>query len=66
MDTEPARLTGLIVGAAAAILALVAYFVPLDPDLQKLILGVVGTIAPIVAGFYIRQYVTPVGKLTKE
>ena len=60
---EPARLTGLIVGVASAIVALILYFVPMSADTQGYIKDAIVFLAPVVAGFIIRRFVTPANKV---
>lgn len=60
MSKEPAITIGLIGTAAASVLALlVAFGVPLDPEQQKAILGVVAALGPIIAAVITRRFVSP-------
>lgn len=63
---EPARLTGLIVGVASAIVALILYFVPLSAATQGYIKDAIILVAPAVAGFIIRRFVTPASKVVVQ
>jgi hypothetical protein len=55
---EPSVIVGGITGLVTAILGLlVAFKVPLTPDQQVAILGVVAVIAPFIASIIIRQNV---------
>ena len=59
-DNEPAITAGGLCALAAALLAVLAAFgLPITPDQQKAILGLVAVIAPIVVALLIRPHVTP-------
>ncbi len=58
MNKEPAAVVGLIVGIVSAVLVFLKSFgVDISQDQQEAIRGLVAVIAPIVAGFVIRQFV---------
>lgn len=58
MATEPARVIGGAIAAVSAIVALlVAFGVDFTADQQAAILGVVATLAPLVAALIIRSRV---------
>lgn len=58
MQTEPARIVGLLTSIVTAILALlVAFGLPLSNGQTGAILGVIAATGPVVAGFIIRRHV---------
>lgn len=58
MKSEPARIIGLITGGVTAVIALlVAFGVDLTDEQQAAILGLVAAVAPVVAGYIIRNKV---------
>ena len=63
---EPARLIGILTGAAFGILALVLYFFPMSDATVGYIKDAITFLAPIVAGFIIRNYVTPANKVVVQ
>lgn len=66
-NTEPAVTVASITAAVAAVLALLAAFgLPVSPEQQTAILGVVAVIGPLVVGVLARRFVVPVSKLPAE
>lgn len=67
MRSEPVITTATITAAVAALLGLlVAFGVDLSDDQQKAILGVIAAVGPLVAAYFARSRVTPVGKHRAE
>lgn len=64
MKNEPVLTAASIAGVVSAVLALaIAFGVDISESQTAAILGVVGTVAPIVLAFVARAKVTPTAKL---
>jgi hypothetical protein len=62
MKNEPVLTIASITALATAVVTLlVAFGLPLTQDQQQAVLGFVAVVAPLVAAYFARKRVTPVG-----
>lgn len=58
MNNEPAKTIGWVVGILTALIdGVIVFGVPLDPDQKAYLVGLSGLVAPVVAGYLIREEV---------
>lgn len=67
MSSEPlVTVASITAGVAAIIALLVSFGVPVTPEQQTAILGVVAVVAPIVVAFVARGHVTPNARVVES